>query len=121
MKMKVEVDVAAFSRSMREHQNKVKDSIPACVRQATLHMHNAIKESIARGINAPVAVDTGRFVNSIDFEPIDKNESKVFSDLEYSKFIEYGTSKMQARPHFGNTAKVEKSRVKEVMKAELKY
>jgi HK97 gp10 family phage protein len=113
-------NVKEFAQSMKNKQEKTKEAIDKSVRDATLYIHNKVKESIARGVNAPVTVDTGRFLNSVDFEPTGKNEAKVYSDLEYAKYLEYGTSKMSARPHFGNTAKVEKANVKSVMNANIK-
>jgi HK97 gp10 family phage protein len=113
-------NVKEFETFMKKKQELTKEKIAESVRQATLHVHNAVKESIARGTNAPVTVDTGRFLNSVDFEATGDNEAKVFTELEYAKFLEYGTSKMAARPHFGNTAKVEFNNVKEKMNAEIK-
>jgi HK97 gp10 family phage protein len=117
----IEMDISKFKKFMENKQKQMKEKIPESVKQATLYMHNQVKESIARGINAPVAVDTGRFVNSVDFESTGENEAKVFSELEYAKFIEYGTSKMASRPHFRNTANKEKSQVKEIMKANVRF
>jgi HK97 gp10 family phage protein len=113
-------NVAEFSKFMKDKQEKTLWAIDIGVRQATFHIQNAVKESIARGKNAPVTVDTGRFLNSVDFEPTGLNEAKVFTDLEYAKFLEYGTSKMSARPHFGNTTKVEKKNAKKIMGVEIK-
>jgi len=113
-------NIEEFKKFMKEKQDVVIETIPLSIKKATLFMQNQVKESIARGTNAPVAVDTGRFFNSVDFEPTGKNEAKVFSALKYAKFVEFGTSKMSARPHFRNTAFKEKEKVKEEMNADLK-
>jgi HK97 gp10 family phage protein len=105
------IGVPEVKRYMEQKQAKIKNKIPEALRDGTLYLHGKIKESIARGTNAPVAVDTGRFLNSIDFEMEDETTSKVFTELSYAKFIEYGTSRMKRRPHFRNTAAVEKKNV----------
>ena len=87
--------------------------------KATFYLHGKVKQSIARGINAPVAVDTGRFLNSVNLSSTN-DEGMVFTDVEYAKYIEYGTSKMSARPHFGNTAKKEKGNVLNLVSEEIK-
>jgi HK97 gp10 family phage protein len=120
MSLKVSFDVKQFTKDMEEMQNKVKEVLGDGVRDATLYMHNKVKESIARGINAPVTVDTGRFLSSVDFNPVGAYEAKVYTDLEYAKYLEYGTSKMDARPHFRNTAKVEKASIKDLFAAKIK-
>lgn len=112
--------VPEFKRMMEKKQAKVSEILPESIKKATLYLHGKVKESIARGTNAPVSVDTGRFLNSIDFAVIDKNTSKVFTDLYYAKFLEYGTSRMSARPHFRNTAMVEKDKIHNDMRADVK-
>jgi len=120
MSVKVEVRLDDFKRTMKEKQDKMKILLPKGVANATLYLHGKIKNSIARGTNADVAVDTGRFLNSVDFDSPKDTQGRVFTDLEYAKFIEYGTSKMAARPHFRNTAAVEKEKIKEEMSNEVK-
>lgn len=44
------------------------------------------------------ANDTGALVRSIRVEKNKKNESTVIIDKEYAVFLEFGTSKMKARP-----------------------
>lgn len=111
--------IPEFKRFMEDKQTKFKKILPEGLREATLLMHGQIKESIARGTNAAVAVDTGRFLNSIDFDSTE-NMARVFTNIEYAKFIEYGTSKMSARPHFRNTADVLKAGIREVMAVKIK-
>ena len=120
MSVKIELQgVKEFKKMMEKKQENIKIVLPEAVKKATLYLHGRVKESIARGINAPVAVDTGRFLNSVDFEAVG-NEAKVFTELEYAKFIEFGTSKMMARPHFRNTAFKEQQKIRDEMGAEIK-
>ena len=67
----------------------------------------------------PRSVDTGRFANSIQVQPVGKNSVSVFTDVEYAKFLEYGTIHMQARQHFQNTAFRIEPNLKEEFNAEV--
>lgn len=84
------------------------------IKNATLFLEGDIKTSIARGTNAPVTVDTGRFLNSVT-STSSKNEGKVYTKLGYSKYLEYGTSRMKARPHFRNTVAKDSKKIKSII------
>lgn len=89
------------------------------VNKATFYVQGKVKESIARGTNAPVAVDTGAFLRSVDLAST-KDEGIVFSDIHHAKYVEYGTSYMKSRPHFRNTAAKEEHKVKDIIEQEIK-
>ncbi len=72
-----------------------------------------VKESIAGMRSEPQSVDTGNFLNSIQTDLIDKNTSSVNTDVEYAKFLEYGTVNITARQHFRNTEERTKDKVRE--------
>ena len=119
--MKIEIkNLKEFNEFMEKKKEAIKKMLPSSVKDAVIYLHGKVKESIARGTFAPVAVDTGRFLNSVDFAGIDENTAKIFSELEYAQFIEFGTSKMNARPHFRNTAMAEEANVKWVFNNDLK-
>ena len=65
---------------------------------------NEVKESIIGNRGEPKSVDTGNFANSIQIRPEGDNVLAVYTDVEYAKFLEYGTSVMEPRAHFQNTA-----------------
>ena len=113
MNVSVKVDVKELKEYMKHKQSLVSKQLPEVVQKATLYLHGEVKKSIAHGTNAPVAVDTGRFLNSVDFANVGENESKVFTDIEYARYIEFGTSRMNSRPHFMNTMKKEDDNLKE--------
>lgn len=98
---------------------KIDVNASAGINLATIYVQGKIKESIARGTNAPVTVDTGRFLNSVDVST-SKDEGVVFSEVPYAKFIEYGTSRMKSRPHFRNTAAKEKHKVEDIINKAIK-
>lgn len=103
---------------LKSKRLKVDEKADIGINKASFYVQGKVKESIARGTNAPVAVDTGRFLNSVDVVS-EKDTGYVFSDIEYAKFIEYGTSKMQSRPHFRNTKDKEKTKVQEIIQSEV--
>ncbi len=84
----------------------------ALVRAATF-VKEEVKESIAGMRSEPQSVDTGNFLNSIQTDLIDKNTSSVNTDVEYAKFLEYGTVNITARQHFRNTEERTKDKVRE--------
>ena len=58
------------------------------------------KPHIASAEGDPPATDTGRLKNNIYFERLGALTAAVGSDLVYATYLEYGTSKMAARPFF---------------------
>jgi uncharacterized membrane protein len=100
---------------IKKEEQIVTNNVAEAIKEAVFHLQNKIKTSIAHGTNAPVTVDTGRFLNSVDVG-MDNYNGKVFTEVEYAKFLEYGTSKFSARPHFRNTASVEENAIKDKFK-----
>lgn len=86
---------------------------------AALHVQNEVKLSIAGRKAEHRSVDTGRFINSVD-KVVSKFGAMVFSDLEYAKFLEFGTRKFNARRHFMNTKSREKINVLKILNKEVK-
>ena len=87
--------------------------------KAAIFVQGEVKTSIARGKNAPVAVDTGQFLSSVDFS-VKKDSAIVFSNVPHAPPVEFGTSRMRARPHFRNTAFKEKQSVRMIINREIK-
>lgn len=87
--------------------------------KAAIFMQGEVKQSIAGHRAEKNSVDTGRFLNSVDIN-VGKTDAVIFSDLEYSKFLEYGTSKFNGRHHFRNTKNRNKSKAIEIVNNEIK-
>jgi len=111
---------------LNETINKLKDyynMLPTAegigVIKAADFIKEEVKESIVGNRAEPKSVDTGNFANSIDIKPVGENELAVYSDVEYAKFLEYGTSKMGARQHFNNTVFRTSDKIKEIAKVEM--
>jgi len=82
-------------------------------------VQNEVKLSISGHRPEPVSVDTGQFLNSIDMIQ-SEFEVTVLTPLEYPVFLEYGTSKIQARRHFNNSLDRNRSKINEIMAAKVK-
>ena len=83
-----------------------------------MFIQGEVKSSIAGQRAEPTSVDTGRFLNSVDVI-LGKDIGIVFTDVEYAKHLEYGTSKFHARSHFRNTKFRNQDKVKEIIKEEI--
>ena len=88
------------------------------VKKATLILEGEVKQSIAGHKAEPTSVDTGRFLNSVESKS-SKDEGVVFSNVEHAKFLEYGTSRINARRHFRNSKSRNADRIKNIIGEEV--
>ncbi|MEK6479608.1 HK97-gp10 family putative phage morphogenesis protein [Catalinimonas sp. 4WD22] len=81
-----------FSRKIDKANSHVKEQVKKEFQMATLEVETKAKQR--------VPVDTGRLRSSIqsDFSNIGKFLTRVFTNVEYSKWIEFGSSRMKAKP-----------------------
>lgn len=93
---------------------KTKDAVVAGVRDSTVLAYGEIKNSIAGRRAETKSVDTGRLLNSIEYE-YNSNQGKVFSKLEYAPYLEYGTSKITPRRHFRNSLARKRNEINKIM------
>lgn len=105
--------------NLRDIDNKIKEQVGTGIKEATLFMQNEVKLSIAGQRNEPTSVDTGRLLNSVDLTT-SKTEGKVFTDVPYGKFIEFGTSKLSPRRHFRNSLARNQQKINQIIKEEIK-
>jgi HK97 gp10 family phage protein len=89
------------------------------VLKAADYVKEEVKESIVGNRGEPKSVDTGNFANSINIKPNSDKELVVYTDVEYAKFLEYGTSKIEPRKHFNNTVFRVQNKVKDIVKVEI--
>lgn len=87
--------------------------------KSTLFLHGEVKSSIAGRKAEPTSVDTGRFLNSVEFETTD-DDGVVFSKIPYSKFLEFGTSRIAPRKHFRNSRDRSKTKILGILKDSVK-
>ena len=73
------------------------------VHDAGFMVEDEIHMSIAGRRDEPTSVDTGAFQTSVRTNNSRFLISEVFTPLDYPIFLEYGTSKIEPRRHFGNS------------------
>ena len=83
-----------------ELQRNVVKSISKKGTGITYQKKNPNRTHIASAEDQPPATDTGRLKNSIEFDKLDDLTATVGSKLTYATYLEYGTSRMAARPFF---------------------
>lgn len=94
------------------------------LRRAAIHCSNEIKKTLnessyppASSPNDPPAVRTGILKNSVQWTVDDTAlVARIGSNLEYARFLEFGTSKMEPRPGFRLTYEEQKERLREILK-----
>jgi len=119
--MVVKIQVLGLNKAKKFVSTKLKQGVALAAKGteiAGFHVQNKVKSSIAGREAEPASVDTGRFLNSVDIN-VAGQATEVFTNIPYAKFLEFGTSKIQARHHFQNTANREKSAVKQIIQAEV--
>lgn len=104
---------------LQQFYNKLPTAEGIAVVKAADYVKEEVKESIVGNRAEPKSVDTGNFANSIGVKPAGDNELAVYTDVEYAKYLEYGTSKMDARHHFENTVFRVGDKIKDIVKIEI--
>lgn len=89
------------------------------LKKSALFMQEKVKSSIAGREAEPTSVDTGRLLNSVDFNT-SKDNATIFTDIPYGEFIENGTSKFQGRHHFRNSLNRNKQEIKTIVGRDIK-
>lgn len=108
--------VMALLQLKKENINtQIKDSM----NKAGNHIQNEVKSSISGHEAEPTSVDTGRFLGSVEFQ-VNKEKVIVFSNVPYAKYLEFGTSRLQARKHFENSLNRSKIKVINIIREEIK-
>jgi HK97 gp10 family phage protein len=102
----MKIDVIGDKEALKFISDKDKNTKIQTVKALTdsaLFIEGEVKESIAGRKAEPRSVDTGRFLNSVT-NKVGKDDAIIYTDVEYAKFLEYGTSRIAARMHFRNSA-----------------
>ncbi len=114
-----------------ELMQKLKKAASRYVRKGALHIEGEIKASmgekksgkrygdhIASAPGESPAVDSSNLINSI-FPEIKTLEAKVGTPVEYSQFLEDGTSRMAARPVWQSTLDEEMPTLERMLQDEI--
>lgn len=90
------------------------------IHEAGFFMESEVVASISGQRAETQSVDTGRFRGSVSTDNSKKLKSTVGTNVGYGKNLEFGTSKMEARHHFRNSAKRNEAKVIDFVKGEVK-
>jgi len=90
------------------------------ITKSAIYLQGAVKDSIAGREAEHPSVDTGRFLNSVDFKT-GNFDATVFSGLPYARKLEFGTDfKNSPRKHFGNSADRAKPKIRDIIANQVK-
>ena len=89
------------------------------VKQAGELLKDEVQASIKGNRAEPRSVDTGEFLNSVDVVQNGLSVS-VYSDVKQAKSLEYGTSRIPARRHFGNSLDRNKDKTEGIVAEEVR-
>ena len=116
----VNVEIKGISEAIQKIREKGQDILQGKdkkVFQASNLLQQEIQESITGSRGEIKSVDTGNFANSIEVNKLKENEYSVYTDVEYAKFLEYGTTKIAPRNHFRNSLNRNKQKIIDIIKS----
>jgi len=110
----------ALQSALRNMSDEVRDEVGKVITSTALELRGDVVKSIQRGPASgrtyqkynprrthvasapgqPPMTDTGRLASSIEFDQRGDLTATVGSALVYAVYLEYGTSRMAARPYF---------------------
>ena len=83
--------IPQVKRLLKKTNKKTFNNANKAVHDSGFLIEGEVKQSIAGRKAEPKSVDTGRFLNSINTDNTKELESRVFSNVNYAKFLEFGT------------------------------
>ena len=105
--------------NVMNYLSNIKENINSQVKEnlvkVGLHMQAEVVDSIAGKKAEPQSVDTGTFMRSVSSK-VEGSSAIVFSNVEYAKYLEYGTSKMAPRSHFRNSLARNRNKILNIFK-----
>jgi len=114
MVVKIKTSVIGMANVKKFLKGKSKEVLALAddgIKEAGWFIQGEVVESISGHRAETKSVDTGRFKSSVQTTFPKKLQSETSTNVKYAKELEYGTSKMEARRHFGNTAKRNEKKV----------
>jgi len=108
----------AISKLKDIASNKLKN-VEQGIKKAGFYVQAEVQASIAGQRAETRSVDTGRFLNSVKTTFPEPYTATVETNVVYATHLEFGTSKLQPRSHFRNTANRNKDKVKDIIKQEV--
>ena len=119
----ISITIEGIPDTQKMLDNKQKDIIKnadEAIVKVGFYVQGEVQESIAGQRAEPRSVDTGRFLNSVKTTHEQQLIASVETNVEYAKHLEYGTSRIEPRHHFTNSAKRNEVKVKEFVERAIK-
>ena len=116
----VQVNVKGIGEAIDAIRKKGKDILTqkdAKTLQAANMLQQEIQESIIGNRGEEPSVLTGNFANSITIDKIKDLVYKVYTNVEYAQFLEYGTVYMTPRSHFRNSLARNRQKIIDIIKS----
>jgi len=118
----ISIDIKGITKTSKYLKSKklgVGQKLKKGLFKSAVFLQGEVKLSIAGKKAEYQSVDTGRFLNSVDFKS-SKETASVFSKLPYAQKLEYGTDfKNSPRKHFRNSASRSKHKIKDILQKEI--
>ena len=89
------------------------------IKDSANFLKEEVKASIEGHRSEPRSVDTGEFLNSVEVINQSEGEVVIESNVPQADYMEYGTSTINARRHFGATIDRETDKITSDMQAEM--
>lgn len=99
----ITINVDDTIRDLQQWDKKKVQEVSEVIHDAGFIIEGEVKSSIAGQREEPTSVDTGHFLQSITTDNSKDFETKVYSDVNYSEYLEEGTLYINARHHFSNS------------------
>ncbi len=103
IKFSVKIDKVKLEAINRQSPQKASQ----IVRAMALDGQRDVQQSFGTSPSAPgdpPGVDTGTLKNSVHVEPLGPLSQRIVTGVDYDVHLEFGTSKMAARPYMGPMA-----------------
>lgn len=108
--------IPELKRFLKTKDESILRQVKKGIVNASVFLQGEVKQSIAGRRAEHVSVDTGRFLNSVEFQA-SQSEGRVFSQLPYAKKLEFGTGfKNSPRKHFRNSASRSTQKIRQIIK-----
>lgn len=116
MAIQIDIDVTKALNKLYKVEKVSADKAQQSVMNAAFMIEREVKASIQGQRDEPTSVDTGRFFQSVSTANTGFAQAKVFTSVEYAKYLEAGTQRIRARRHFEKTKLRNEKRVKQIIK-----
>lgn len=101
MKVKV-TGVKSTNMYLMQKKQLTNKQVSDSLEESSELLKSEVEKSISGQEAEPRSVDTGNYLGSIDNQS-DDSKAVIFTPVDYAKFLEYGTVKIDARRHFQNS------------------